>query len=306
VSCPSQRKTISTRYRKASCTLPDGAIPPGWLTEFFARRATLIHQQDSNELALELSGDSSLHLMIFRDTARYPRLPLSPIRRYDTVMARENKPDRNGYLGFREAVDKFGNTALVQRAINEWREMPMNSELAQYYHLFLTERAINNHYTPSEYKHFLDTASKRLPEIRDPDLRKTIANRIERLTDGFHGAIKTTLLLYKRIDANLPQSVASRQRQHPHETEGQAWFELKRHFDHQQLNHLNQLKSRYERAVDKQVSRALGLEAKTRAATALDLARQYNQEPVKDTPEKAWARFQDREKGADHDKERER
>ena len=48
-------------------TLPDGAIPPGWLTEFFARRAALIQQQDSNELALELSGDSSLHLMIFRD-----------------------------------------------------------------------------------------------------------------------------------------------------------------------------------------------------------------------------------------------
>ena len=48
-------------------TLPEGAIPPGWLTEFFGRRAALIHQQDSNELALELSGDSSLHLMIFRD-----------------------------------------------------------------------------------------------------------------------------------------------------------------------------------------------------------------------------------------------
>jgi hypothetical protein len=48
-------------------TLPEGSIPPGWLTEFFARRAALIHQQDSNELALELSGDSSLHLMIFRD-----------------------------------------------------------------------------------------------------------------------------------------------------------------------------------------------------------------------------------------------
>src|SRR5258708_34295049 len=48
-------------------TLPAGAIPQGWLTEFFARRAALIHQQDSNELALELSGDSSLHLMIFRD-----------------------------------------------------------------------------------------------------------------------------------------------------------------------------------------------------------------------------------------------
>ena len=63
-----RRKTISTRYRKTSCsTLPDGTIPPGWLSEFFARRAALIHQQDTDELALELSGDSSLHLMIFRD-----------------------------------------------------------------------------------------------------------------------------------------------------------------------------------------------------------------------------------------------
>jgi hypothetical protein len=48
-------------------TLPDGAIPQGWLSEFFTRRAALIHQRDGNELALELSGDSTLHLMIFRD-----------------------------------------------------------------------------------------------------------------------------------------------------------------------------------------------------------------------------------------------
>jgi hypothetical protein len=48
-------------------TLPDEAIAPGWLSEFFARRAAAVYQQDSNELALELSGDSSLHLMIFRD-----------------------------------------------------------------------------------------------------------------------------------------------------------------------------------------------------------------------------------------------
>lgn len=46
-------------------TLPSGAIPPGWLSEFFGRRAALIHQQDTDELALELSGDSTRHLMIF-------------------------------------------------------------------------------------------------------------------------------------------------------------------------------------------------------------------------------------------------
>jgi len=45
--------------------LPSGSIPPGWLSEFFGRRAALIHQQDTDELALELSGDSARHLMIF-------------------------------------------------------------------------------------------------------------------------------------------------------------------------------------------------------------------------------------------------
>ncbi len=47
--------------------LPEDEIPRGWLSQFFARKAALIRQRDSNELALELSGDSSLHLMIFRD-----------------------------------------------------------------------------------------------------------------------------------------------------------------------------------------------------------------------------------------------
>ena len=46
-------------------TLPSGAIPPGWLSGFFGRRDALIHQQDTDELSLELSGDSTRHLMIF-------------------------------------------------------------------------------------------------------------------------------------------------------------------------------------------------------------------------------------------------
>ncbi len=48
--------------------LPTGAIPPGWLSEFFGRKAAVIHQQDADELALELSGDSTRHLMIFPGT----------------------------------------------------------------------------------------------------------------------------------------------------------------------------------------------------------------------------------------------
>jgi len=35
---------------------PSGSIPPGWLREF-GREAALVHQQDTDELALELSGN---------------------------------------------------------------------------------------------------------------------------------------------------------------------------------------------------------------------------------------------------------
>ena len=50
--------------------LPGGAIPPGRLTEFFGRRAALIHQKDADEPAIELSGDSGRHPTIFRGTFR--------------------------------------------------------------------------------------------------------------------------------------------------------------------------------------------------------------------------------------------
>lgn len=45
--------------------LPSGAIPQGWLSEFFGRRTVMLHQQDIDELALGLSGDSTRHPMIF-------------------------------------------------------------------------------------------------------------------------------------------------------------------------------------------------------------------------------------------------
>jgi hypothetical protein len=48
--------------------LPGGTIPPGWLTAFFGRKAALVHQQDTDELMLELSGDAGRHLMIFPGT----------------------------------------------------------------------------------------------------------------------------------------------------------------------------------------------------------------------------------------------
>lgn len=45
--------------------LPGEAFPPGRLTEFFVRRAALLHQNELDELALERSGNSTRHFLIF-------------------------------------------------------------------------------------------------------------------------------------------------------------------------------------------------------------------------------------------------
>ena len=45
--------------------LPGTAIPPGRLTEFFTRRAELVHQKGLDQLMFELSGNSTRRFMIF-------------------------------------------------------------------------------------------------------------------------------------------------------------------------------------------------------------------------------------------------
>src|SRR5690242_14197929 len=46
-------------------SVPGEAIPSGRLTAFFTRRAALLHQQELDELALERSGNSTRHFIIF-------------------------------------------------------------------------------------------------------------------------------------------------------------------------------------------------------------------------------------------------
>ena len=82
-------------------TLPSGAIPPGWLSEFFGRRAALIHQQDTDELALELSGDSTRHLMIF------PGMDAKEKRRREEEGRRSALLAEQEMLEYRERSDRL-------------------------------------------------------------------------------------------------------------------------------------------------------------------------------------------------------
>ena len=87
--------------------LPEGSIPQGWLSEFFGRRAALIHQQDTDELALELSGDSTRHLMIF------PGMDPKEKRR------REEEASRRALLAAQEMQDYEDRSGRLLARIDE-------------------------------------------------------------------------------------------------------------------------------------------------------------------------------------------
>jgi hypothetical protein len=210
-------------------------------------------------------------------------------------MDRENKPDREGYLGFKDAIDN-GNEALRRRAGALWRaEKPPTTVVAQYLDLYLTEKFADNHFEPAKYKQIEDRASKRVSEIKNPALREKFAKRIERLSNAWFSARSGALLSYCELTFDdLKWETAARQSAKPHETEGQSWFYLKRDIEGRHLDYLDHVRTKFERAVDRQISRALGVEAKTRAAAAQDLARQFA----------ASRHARSANLGKDHDRER--
>lgn len=187
--------------------------------------------------------------------------------------AGERKPDREGYLGFKEAIDS-GNDALDRRAgALWWVEKPPKSELTHYYDLYLTEGFVRKHFDQFNCDVIEAYASKGMSSIRDPILREKIAKRVERLSEAWSSVKLTDLPNYTKHGASKAR-VAARQAEHPSETESQAWFKVKREAAGKYLDHLDHLQEKFERAVGRQIGRALGSEASIQAATALDRARQ--------------------------------
>jgi len=215
----------------------------------------------------------------------------------------ELKPDREGYLGFKEAI-KNGNEALYKRATALWfKEPTAKSELAHYASVYVQEGYINRDGEYSTRGHIAE-ATKRLTHLRDPVLEKRIGRRFERLSKACDNAVKRAFLKYDELNRDdLKAQTAARQLANPHETESQSWFNVKRDVVTAHLSDLGHLQKKFENAVetqimiafDKKTSHTRGSEAKGHAATALDRARQ------------ASARFKQQEQGrAENDNERER
>ena len=194
----------------------------------------------------------------------------------------ERLPDREGYRAFFAAMRNGENKALFLQARNEWKsDQAENSELAQYFNMVCFESAINKHYRPAEYQHITDKALKRLPEIKDPAVRQKVARNIGRLAHAWDNAKISVSRAHRELFSDdLKSRADARQAAEPHKTQGQAWFEVKRETDHQFYEHLENLQAKYQRGLDGLIGRALGTQAKIRAATAQSRARQFTSQRV--------------------------
>jgi hypothetical protein len=71
---PKTEDELDTMPEAELLALPGEGIPSGRLTALFTRRAALLHQQELDELALERSGNSMRHFIIFPDMDPQERL----------------------------------------------------------------------------------------------------------------------------------------------------------------------------------------------------------------------------------------
>jgi hypothetical protein len=186
-------------------------------------------------------------------------------------LSNERIPDREGYLGFKDAVDK-GNEGLMRRAAAIWwAEQPPKSEMAQYCDLYVTQRSIDKQFADPQPQAVIN-ARVRAATIKQPHLREKVTSRVERLADVFGNARISASMNHGELElAQYP--IKNQLAKNPALTESQAWFIVTRDLDTKYLDQLNYLEKKFERAVDKQIGRAHASTGKARATDALDRAR---------------------------------
>src|SRR6185437_5848987 len=90
--------------------------------------------------------------------------------------SKERLPDREGYLGFKDALDN-GNDGLLRRAdALWWAEKGPKSELAQYYDLYVTQVFIDKQFSGPKHQS-VTNAYARAAAIQNTELREKVTSR---------------------------------------------------------------------------------------------------------------------------------
>ena len=145
-------------------------------------------------------------------------------------MERDKRPDREGYLDFKLAIEN-GNEELKNRAERKFSEdrdkgADQRSTLSWYYDLWFAEEHLEPYALGDELreKMFRD-ADERTGQINDPEIRaRTWAAAKERIEVWDDKRFQQSCNHIETCEWSIKKKAAKRQAENPNEREAESWF----------------------------------------------------------------------------------
>jgi hypothetical protein len=171
-------------------------------------------------------------------------------------MDRERKPDRDGYLDFKNSIAN-GNDELQNRALDEFnaqREQHpgrLTTTLAHYMDMYIVEKLDEQEHGRDPEK-IAREAEKKISAVHYRDIRQKAVNRINRLINVWDkDRDLSSMSFIVMYDFQLGKGIAERQKEHPDETHGQSWFQVRRDMESRYVDYRIGMKTKLDSAIDK-------------------------------------------------------
>jgi len=146
-------------------------------------------------------------------------------------MGRDQRPDREGYLDFKLALEN-GDEVLKNRAASEYsrdKDSGQRTALAWYYDLWLAEeQQVPDALSDQRRESIIRDAKERLALINDPAVREETAARIKDRIEEWDGERFLSCGFYRETcEERIRDRIGQRQARDPDEREAESWFVAK-------------------------------------------------------------------------------
>ena len=174
-------------------------------------------------------------------------------------MNNDDRPDREGYLDFKLAVEN-GDVMLQHRAALEWRLDPKNLRTphAWYFDLFCAETSSReDRMSKIRQENIIHDSAQRVGRIENPDVRLPTAARIkDRIGAWNNERFQSGYAHLKTCGWRITERVTERQTANPHERESESWFWAKYRTEQDLLGYLIEIERDLKGEINKIIEAA--------------------------------------------------
>jgi hypothetical protein len=169
-------------------------------------------------------------------------------------MEGDQKPDREGYLDFKLAVEN-GDETLQGRAAREWKEDPHSPKTvsAWYFDLLSAETlTLDRALSPHHREDIAGDAGRRAVLISDPGIREQATKEIAKRIESWDGERRLSRFDFlEDYEWKIKEGVAKRQAENPGEREAESWFWAKHGAEHDYLGYLHRIEDEVKGEIKK-------------------------------------------------------